>query len=233
MSPSPTHVEARALSAVVANVAVAGWTPVLFEAAASQGRGGERRQRRRATENRWSCACGAPLLLGRRRSLPSAVFGPGVVVVNSCSSAARGTLGRMTREEALTRLQALGLRRMRPRLRSLRRGGTGGESGSRALTDPLARDPVVRPHRGPEQGGRRRLRTLARRGALGYLALAAVCDAVLAAAPTGTRLVVAESCFPTGRARLLGAAPCGGRAVAVADRDLSAPAVAIPTAARR
>jgi LDH2 family malate/lactate/ureidoglycolate dehydrogenase len=36
------------------------------------------------------------------------------------------------------------------------------------------------------------------RGALGYLTLAAICDAQLAAPPPHARVVVAERCFPTG-----------------------------------
>jgi LDH2 family malate/lactate/ureidoglycolate dehydrogenase len=36
------------------------------------------------------------------------------------------------------------------------------------------------------------------RGALGYLTLAAICDAQLAEAPSRARLVVAADCFPTG-----------------------------------
>jgi LDH2 family malate/lactate/ureidoglycolate dehydrogenase len=36
------------------------------------------------------------------------------------------------------------------------------------------------------------------RGALGYLTLAAVCDAQLAAPPEHARVIVAERCFPTG-----------------------------------
>jgi L-2-hydroxycarboxylate dehydrogenase (NAD+) len=35
-------------------------------------------------------------------------------------------------------------------------------------------------------------------GALGYLTLAAICDDLLSAPPTGARVVVAEACFPTG-----------------------------------
>jgi LDH2 family malate/lactate/ureidoglycolate dehydrogenase len=35
-------------------------------------------------------------------------------------------------------------------------------------------------------------------GALGYLTLSAICDDLLAAPPTRARVVVAESCFPTG-----------------------------------
>ena len=35
-------------------------------------------------------------------------------------------------------------------------------------------------------------------GALGYLTLAAICDAVLAEPPTNARVVVAMRCFPTG-----------------------------------
>jgi LDH2 family malate/lactate/ureidoglycolate dehydrogenase len=36
------------------------------------------------------------------------------------------------------------------------------------------------------------------RGALGYVTLAAICDGLVAAPPERARLVVAESCFPTG-----------------------------------
>ncbi len=36
------------------------------------------------------------------------------------------------------------------------------------------------------------------RGALGYLTLAAICDAIVADPPENARVVVAESCFPTG-----------------------------------
>src|SRR6266542_3046922 len=36
------------------------------------------------------------------------------------------------------------------------------------------------------------------RGALGYLTLAAICDAQLAWPPEHARVIVAESCFPTG-----------------------------------
>jgi (2R)-3-sulfolactate dehydrogenase (NADP+) len=36
------------------------------------------------------------------------------------------------------------------------------------------------------------------RGALGYVTLAAVCDALLADPPVGARLIVAQGCFPTG-----------------------------------
>lgn len=36
------------------------------------------------------------------------------------------------------------------------------------------------------------------RGSLGYLTLAAICDAQLASPPDRARLVVAEACFPTG-----------------------------------
>jgi len=36
------------------------------------------------------------------------------------------------------------------------------------------------------------------RGALGYLTIAAICDAVVADPPERARLIVAEACFPTG-----------------------------------
>ena len=47
-------------------------------------------------------------------------------------------------------------------------------------------------------------------GALGYLTLQAICDDVIAAPPVPARVIVAAECFPTGRARLLGADARGG-----------------------
>lgn len=55
-------------------------------------------------------------------------------------------------------------------------------------------DPRGRPERVARTDGMERWHG---RGALGYVTLAAICDALLAE-PTGARLVVAEACFPTG-----------------------------------
>lgn len=56
-------------------------------------------------------------------------------------------------------------------------------------------DPAARPRRVFTSGGVERWDGA---GALGYLTLAAICDALLADPPAGARLVVAERCFPTG-----------------------------------
>ena len=56
-------------------------------------------------------------------------------------------------------------------------------------------DPRARPERVERAPGFERWHG---RGALGYLTLAAVCEAVLAEPPEHARLVVAERCFPTG-----------------------------------
>jgi hypothetical protein len=56
-------------------------------------------------------------------------------------------------------------------------------------------DPAASPERLVAEPGYERWHG---RGALGYLTLAAVCDAQLAAPPRHARVVVAESCFPTG-----------------------------------
>ncbi len=57
------------------------------------------------------------------------------------------------------------------------------------------RDPGGRPARVEQSEGFERWEG---GGALGYLTLAAVCDALIADPPEHARLVVAESCFPTG-----------------------------------
>lgn len=57
------------------------------------------------------------------------------------------------------------------------------------------RDPAGRPERVERTDGFERWNG---RGALGYVTLAAVCDALAAGPPQRARLVVAESCFPTG-----------------------------------
>lgn len=56
-------------------------------------------------------------------------------------------------------------------------------------------DPRARPERVSQAEGVERWHG---RGALGYVTLAAICDALLADPPEGARLVVAEGCFPTG-----------------------------------
>jgi len=56
-------------------------------------------------------------------------------------------------------------------------------------------EPAARPERVESAPGFERWHG---RGALGYLTLAAICDAQLAAPPVEARLVVAERCFPTG-----------------------------------
>jgi LDH2 family malate/lactate/ureidoglycolate dehydrogenase len=56
-------------------------------------------------------------------------------------------------------------------------------------------DPAAQPERLEAEAGFERWHG---RGALGYLTLAAICDAQLAAPPERARVVVAERCFPTG-----------------------------------
>jgi len=56
-------------------------------------------------------------------------------------------------------------------------------------------DPASRPERVEAEPGFERWHG---RGALGYLTLAAICDAQLAEPPERARVVVAERCFPTG-----------------------------------
>ena len=56
-------------------------------------------------------------------------------------------------------------------------------------------DPSARPERVVSEPGYERWHG---RGALGYLTLAAICDAQLADPPPHARVVVAERCFPTG-----------------------------------
>jgi LDH2 family malate/lactate/ureidoglycolate dehydrogenase len=56
-------------------------------------------------------------------------------------------------------------------------------------------DPAARPERVVEEPGYERWDG---RGALGYLTLAAICDAQLADPPEYGRIVVASNCFPTG-----------------------------------
>ena len=56
-------------------------------------------------------------------------------------------------------------------------------------------DPVARPERTHSEPGYERWDG---RGALGYLTLAAICDAQFAEPPAYARVIVAERCFPTG-----------------------------------
>ena len=56
-------------------------------------------------------------------------------------------------------------------------------------------DPTARPERTMSEPGFERWHG---RGALGYLTLAAICDAQIADPPEHARLVVADRCFPTG-----------------------------------
>jgi LDH2 family malate/lactate/ureidoglycolate dehydrogenase len=56
-------------------------------------------------------------------------------------------------------------------------------------------DPDARPQRVVDEPGYQRWHG---RGALGYLTLAAICDAQLAEPPARARLVAVERCFPTG-----------------------------------
>ncbi|HEU0303416.1 MAG TPA: Ldh family oxidoreductase, partial [Gaiellaceae bacterium] len=68
-----------------------------------------------------------------------------------------------------------------------------------ARIDWLARldglDPSARPERVASEPGFERWDG---RGAVGYLTLAAICDATLADPPACARVVVAANCFPTG-----------------------------------
>lgn len=56
-------------------------------------------------------------------------------------------------------------------------------------------DPTARPELVVDEPGFQRWHG---RGALGYLTLAAICDAQLASPPTQARVIVADRCFPTG-----------------------------------
>jgi (2R)-3-sulfolactate dehydrogenase (NADP+) len=62
-------------------------------------------------------------------------------------------------------------------------------------TRPFALDPAARPQRLVQEPGYERWDG---NGALGYLTLAAIVEAQLAAPPVHARLIVAQRCFPTG-----------------------------------
>ena len=110
----------------------------------------------------------------------------------------------MTRDEATERLRAAGLSAADAEVIVVHLAGAdaSGKTGhglSRVpwleglLRDSL--DPRGRPERVSRSTGLERWHG---RGALGYLTLAAICDALLAEPPVGARLVVAQACFPTG-----------------------------------
>lgn len=110
----------------------------------------------------------------------------------------------MQRAEALERLRACGLSQadavvVVDHLDQADAVGKHGHGLSRVpwleglLRDEL--DPAGRPARVEAAEGYERWQG---RGALGYLTLAAVCDALVAAPPLRARLVVCEACFPTG-----------------------------------
>ena len=107
----------------------------------------------------------------------------------------------MTREEALTRLEACGLSHVDAatvfeHFDEAERAGKEGHGHSRIpWLEQQEFDPHARPERVAAAPGLERWHG---RGALGYLTLAAVCDAVLAAPPDNATIVIAEGCFPTG-----------------------------------
>jgi (2R)-3-sulfolactate dehydrogenase (NADP+) len=110
----------------------------------------------------------------------------------------------VTRAEATARLRARGLSEpdaasVVEHLATADRMGRGGHGLARIpwLEELLdgARDPRGRPRRDERAEGYERWHG---GGALGYLALAAVCEALVAEPPSRARLVVVEACFPTG-----------------------------------
>jgi LDH2 family malate/lactate/ureidoglycolate dehydrogenase len=105
-------------------------------------------------------------------------------------------------EEALPRLRALGFEEPDATvladhfLEAERRGKRGhGLARIEWLEQLRDLDPAVRPRRLAEEPCYERW---SGEGALGYLTLAAVCDAQIARVPDRARLVVASDCFPTG-----------------------------------
>lgn len=108
----------------------------------------------------------------------------------------------MNAEDVLPRIRALGFsaadaQTLADHFVDCERRGKHGHGFTRvewlATLDGL--DPAARPERTASEPGYERWHG---RGALGYLALAAICAAQLAAPPERARVVVAESCFPTG-----------------------------------
>jgi LDH2 family malate/lactate/ureidoglycolate dehydrogenase len=107
----------------------------------------------------------------------------------------------VTREEAERRLLALDLAPADVRVlvghfaEADRRGKSGHGLSRVEWLETQAFDPQARPRRLVTEASFERWDGA---GALGYLTLAAICDAALADPPERTRLVVAERCFPTG-----------------------------------
>ena len=107
----------------------------------------------------------------------------------------------MTREEARTRLEALGLAddavsTLVAHFEDAERRGKAGHGFSRvAWLESLELDVSAQPARLVAEEGFERWDG---RGALGYLVLEEIVRATLASSPSHARLVVAERCFPTG-----------------------------------
>jgi (2R)-3-sulfolactate dehydrogenase (NADP+) len=107
----------------------------------------------------------------------------------------------VTPDEGHARLRALGLDDAAVRVLwahfddAERRGKAGHGHARIAWLETQSFDPAARAVRlAPVDG----LERWAGSGALGYLALAAICDALVAEPPAGARVVVASACFPTG-----------------------------------
>jgi LDH2 family malate/lactate/ureidoglycolate dehydrogenase len=106
-------------------------------------------------------------------------------------------------DEALPTLRGLGFeeadaRTLAEHFLDAERRGKVGHGLSRVewlATRPFALDPRARPQRVVEEPGYERWDG---NGALGYLTLAAILEAQLAAPPDHARVVVAQRCFPTG-----------------------------------
>ena len=108
----------------------------------------------------------------------------------------------MQPEEVPGRLRALGfpeeaVRTLADHFLDAERRGKAGHGLSRVewLETLPDLEPDARPERVRAEPGFERWHG---RGALGYLTLAAICDAQLAAPPSSARVVLAERCFPTG-----------------------------------
>jgi LDH2 family malate/lactate/ureidoglycolate dehydrogenase len=110
----------------------------------------------------------------------------------------------VTRDEAITELRAAGLSDadalvVTEHLAAADTAGRTGHGLSRIpwLVELLGstRDPAGRPERVEQAAGFERWHG---NRALGYVTLAAICEGIVAEPPERARLVVAESCFPTG-----------------------------------
>jgi LDH2 family malate/lactate/ureidoglycolate dehydrogenase len=107
----------------------------------------------------------------------------------------------VTREQALTRLQALGFEDAAAAVLLAHfedaesRGKTGHGFTRVAWLETLVLDPSARPVRLVAEDGFERWDG---NSALGYLVLEEIVEATLAAPPTHARVVVAQQCFPTG-----------------------------------